>query len=233
MLTLNPRQVALALATACTFAAPLTAQAVVIGFTGGTVYSVGGATHTTNTLDVYQDVRSYEEQGMRVTINGGSGFGIVGDYYNASAGSGVGNDVLHAHWDTGISSITFTKVDGQAFDLISFDVTSNTTVGGGQNTGLEDSWITASNGATVKLPSSDWGFDKDFNGAPGDGVAHLLLNSSFQGITSFTVTTSNAGCFGVDNFQISQAVPEPESLALGAAGLGVLAWRARRPRRER
>ena len=226
------RQMALALATACSFAAPLTAQAVVIGFTGGTVHSVGGGTHTTNNLDLFQDVLSYEEKGIRVTIDGG--IGIVGDYYSTGDGGFVGNDVLHAHWDTGISSITFTKIDGKAFDLTYFDLTSNTQVGGGQSTGLEDSWITASNGATLKLPSSDWGFGKDFFGVTGDGVARLFLNSSFLGITSFKVTSTNAYCFGLDNFYIDQAappVPEPESLALVAAGLGVMTWRARRQRR--
>ncbi len=226
------RQIALAIATACTFATPLSAHAVVIDFTGGTVHAFGGASHITNQLDVHEDVLSYEEQGMRVTIDGG-GLGIVGDYYNEVAAAGVGNDVLHAHWNNGINSITFTKMDGQAFDLTYFDLTSNTTAGGGQSTGLEDSWITASNGATLKLPSSDWGFAKDFNGATGDGVARLFLGDSFLGITSFTVTSNNASCFGVDNFYIDQSappVPEPASLALVTAGLGIVAWRARRQR---
>lgn len=227
------RQMALALATAFAIATPLTAQAVVIDFTGGTVHSIGGSTHTTNNLALYQDVLSYEEQGIRVTING-SGVGIVGDYYSIGSGGFVGNDVLHAHWDTGISSITFTKIDGDTFDLTYFDLSSNTEVGGGQSTALENSYITASNGAKLKLPSSDWGFDKDYGGQQGDGIARLFLSSSFLGITSFTVTSTNAYCFGLDNFYIDQAapaVPEPESLALTVAGLGIVAGLARRQRR--
>lgn len=227
------RQMVVAIAAACSFAAPLTAQAVVIDFTGGTVHSQDGSTHTTNNLALHQDVLSYEEQGIRITIDGG-GYGIVGDYYSVGAGGFVGNDVLHAHWDTGISSITFTKIDGKAFDLTYFDLTSNTTVGGGQSTGLENSWITASNGTTLKLPSSDWGFDKDVSGQPGDGVARLFLGDGFLGITSFTVTSDNAYCFGLDNFYIDQAappIPEPASLALAVAGLGIVAGLARRQRK--
>lgn len=57
------------------------------------------------------------------------------------------------------------------------------------------------------LPSSDRGLDYDFYGVAGDGVARTYLDSRFDGITSFSVTSQNAYCFGLDNFYIDEAPP--------------------------
>lgn len=220
---------ALALAGALALAAPA-AQAVVIDFTGGVVTLADGSTTTTNNSVVHNGVATYEEDGILVSFDGAPN-GIIGDYYSMGAGGFVGNDVIHAHWDAGITSITFTKVDGKAFDLTYFDLTSNTTTGGGQASGLEDSWITASNGTSLKLPSSDWGFAKDYFGADGDGIARMYMGPSFLGITSFTITSKNAYCFGMDNFYIDQAapaVPEPTTTAMVLAGLGLAGFAAKR-----
>ena len=101
--------------------------------------------------------------------------------------------------------------------------------GGGQQSGAELSYITPAGGSAVPLPSSDWGFDYDVSGTPGDGIQRLYLdtNPAFQGITSFTVTSTNAYCFGLDDFYIDQAAPPPvggdvpEPMTMLAMGLGI------------
>jgi hypothetical protein len=74
------------------------ADAVVVDFTGGTVYlGDGGGTATTNNLGLWNNrVDYYEENGFKYDFIGG--LGTVGDYYSLDAGRVVGNDVIHAHW---------------------------------------------------------------------------------------------------------------------------------------
>ena len=76
----------------------------------------------------------------------------------------------------------------------------------------------------MRLPSSDWGFDIDFFGAMGDGVARLWLDENFDDVLSVTFTSENAFCFGMDNFYIDeppppQGVPEPTVMLLLGSGL--------------
>ena len=123
-------------------------------------------------------------------------------------------------------------VDNSLFDLNYMDLTSNTAVGGGHQNGTEISHVTSANGSML-LPSSDWGFDFTFFGAPGDGVATLWMNNDFDQIASFIVSSQNADCFGMDNFYINEAPPpivgpEPSTALLVGLGLVVMTSTRRR-----
>lgn len=170
-----------------------TSGAVVVDFDGGTANLQDGATVTTDNNSGYPGVVSYIENDVLVQFNFLSDPSIwesfIGDYYSAQ------NAVIHAHWG-GLKSITFSMVDGSSFDLNYLDVTSNTVSGGGSASGEEDSWLTASNGASIKMPPTDWGSIAN--------PQRLWLPPDFDNITSFTVTTTNAYCFGMDNFYLNE-----------------------------
>lgn len=197
------------------------ANAVVVDFTGGTAYLSGGGTGITNNSNLYSDAYRYEENGFRFDFyfNDSNITGVVGDYYSIGSGGFVGNDVIHAHWyPTGgnVTSMVISKIGGGTFDLNYIDITSNTTYGGGQQTGTELSYITNDSSYSMLLPSSDWGFAFDFYGGPGDGVARLWLDNNFDGVSSVTFTSTNAYCFGLDNFYIDEEAP-PSNVPLPAA----------------
>src|SRR5262249_43168411 len=162
------------------------AHAVVIGFTGGTVTHLGGATDVTNNIASYDNVDYYTEGGFKLDFlpNGGSaGFAThVGNYY------GAGNDVIHSHWSTGsfggVMQVDITKIGGGTFDLNYFILTSNTAHGGGFADGTELAYVqsyadlaaTIPIGPAVLLPPQDWGFGV---GGPFPGVSAIFLGPDF------------------------------------------------------
>ncbi|MGA1795098.1 MAG: PEP-CTERM sorting domain-containing protein [bacterium] len=207
---------------------------LIIDFSGGTAYLLNGNSVTTTDEGLWWDVDYYEEEGMRIDFVGSGGDSIIGDYYSIREDGPnyneedtiYNNSVIHAHPFKNYA-IVFTKIDGSFFDLNYVDMTSNTIVGGGQSSGEEESYITNNRGYSMRLPSSDWGFDYDFYGEPGDGVQRLWLDDNFDSITSFTLSSENAYCFGMDNFYIdepppdrpSTPVPEPSTVFLLGFGL--------------
>lgn len=187
------------------------AQAIVINFDGAT---------GTNSL-------TYEEGGFRIQSIGGTSF--FGDYY------GNGNNVIHSHWSPTFGTVTrivVSKIDGSAFDLNYFVLTSNTDTGGSTANGTEQAFIHASGTTdgstsdyTQQLPAEDWGFPAN----------QIFLGSQFDNIKSFWFdVTNDVDCFGMDSFYINEAapgtVPEPGSFAL--AGLAMLALGLARRRRN-
>jgi hypothetical protein len=212
--------------------APLSARAVQINFTGGTVTRMDATTETTNNNVLWDNVDYYEEGGFKLDFIGNTGGGDsfaanIGNYY------GAGNDVIHGHWGKGsfgdLTQIKVTKADSSAFDLNYFVLTSNTETGGSFASGNERAFIHASidginESFSQLLPSEDWGFP----------ATQIFLGSEFDGIKSFWFTAENkVDCFGMDNFFINEpapgtAVPGP----LPLLGVGA-AWTSSRRLRKR
>ena len=207
--------------------------AALIDFTGGTVYQFGGSTVITDTTIRVDDVDYYEEDGVLFDFIGPSGNPFsyhVGNYYE------VGNDVIHGHWADGpdgdMERISVSKINGSAFDLNYFKITTNTGTQGGASTGNEEVYINAlSDGITVSysmlLPPDDWGF-----GGPN---SEIYLGPEFDGISAFTFTYgASANGFGLDEFYIDEEppplVPEPSSIAMFGIGAVVLLGYSRRRR---
>lgn len=209
------------------------AQATQIKFTGGTVYRHSAPTGvTTNNVVTWNDVDYYEEGGFKLDFignesSGGEFASHIGNYY------GAGNDVIHGHWNTGdygdLTMIKVTKIDGSAFDLNYFILTSNTDTGGSAASGFEQAYIHASlDGSTSSfsqlLPVENWGFP----------ATQIFLGANFDGIKAFWFTVNNAvDCFGMDEFYIDEdapppTAPEPTTFVLMGLGLAGLAWRARK-----
>lgn len=220
-----------------------TASAVVIDFTGGTVYFNGGGTAVTNNSSSYQNVARFEDQGfkMEFSFDGTpTAFAsIAGDYY------GTGNDVLHFHWADGpfgeVTELRISRIDGAAFSLGGFRVSTNTSNGGGASTGTEQVFINTSAGTEIfEVQPDNWGL--------GSGPDPLITidpaNTLFQNITWFSFTNganSTAVGLGLDNFFLNEqgdpngsdptpnnSVPEPGVLALFGLGMLGLGFSRRR-----
>lgn len=208
------------LLTACTllFAVAMPAAATEITFTGGTATMTDGSTGTTNNSDTLWNVAYYDEAGFRVSNTGGTL--NVGNYY------GLGNDVMHTHWARirggGVTEIKVARIDGGAFGLDSFNLTSNNHPGGTAS-GDELTYIHASiDGVNVSysvlLPPENWG----------GSATTVVLGSPFDRIKAFWFTTENyVDCFGMDKVMLEDAAPgqapEPGTMALLGLGLAGLA----------
>ncbi|RWX42875.1 PEP-CTERM protein-sorting domain-containing protein [Candidatus Electrothrix aarhusensis] len=200
--------------------------AAIIDFTGGTAYLMGGSSAiTTNTGLWDSTVDYYVEDGVLVDFVGG--YGTIGDYYSKTASGGLGgygDSVIHAH-DFSSFDIVFSKVDGSVFDLNYVEMTSNTENGGGLSTGRELSYITNNLGDSFLLAPSDWGIAYSYEGLASDGIIRNWMDSDFNNISSFTISSDNAHCFGMDNFYIDEEAPSrtpvPEPATLLLLGMGI------------
>ncbi|WJG10278.1 PEP-CTERM sorting domain-containing protein [Aliiglaciecola sp. LCG003] len=119
-----------------------------------------------------------------------------------------------------MEQIQVNKIDGTAFDLNYFKITTNTDCGGCAASGSEEVYLNAlmdgtNISFTMLLPSDDWGF-----AGPN---SELFLGAEFDGIMAFSITYgSGAEGFGMDEFFIDEeppSIPEPATLALLALGI--------------
>lgn len=208
-----------------------TSFAELIDFTGGTATLWDGSTFSPNNSTYVEGVDYYVENGFKLDFienNHNRVFtSIIGDYY------GAGNDVIHGHWDTGVygdlTAIKVTKLDGAAFDLNYFILTSNTANGGAPASGNEQTYIHAlEDGVNISysqlLPPDDWGF--------GGSNPQIWLDSHFDSIKAFSFTVGNTvACFGMDNFYINEpgpVVPVPGAVLLGLLGLSAAGLKLRK-----
>ena len=191
------------------------ANAALIDFSGGMVFFGDGTSAETDNTTTYYGVDYYVEDSFKIDFIG-TDTGIIGDFYDGQ------DSVLHAHWDGGsLSSIEVSMLNGSLFDLNAMGLTSNTKRGGMASTGDELTFLTASTGSAMLLPSSDWGIDYLMDGSSGDGVQNVLFGDSYNGISSFTITSENGYCFGIGDFDVDP-VPEPATVVLFSIGLAGL-----------
>ena len=76
----------------------------------------------------------------------------------------------------------------------------------------------------MTLPPSDCKDSVLSDGSsPGDGIIRMWMDSNFDNITSFTITSTNSYCFGLDNFYIhEEASPISETTTMLLFGYGLI-----------
>jgi hypothetical protein len=195
------------------FVAASASQAAVITFDGGLAYKNGGGPGiVTDTVSNWDDIDYYEEDGFKLDfINNTAAFAAnIGNYY------GVGNAVIHGHWNSGnfgdLTKIVVTKVGGGTFDLNYFILTSNTDTGGSAASGNERAFIKNNGGNDILLNPEDWGFP----------ATQIYLPASYDGITSFEFYAENpVDCFGMDEFYIDEEAPPPAGVPEGGSSFAL------------
>lgn len=194
------------------------AKAAVVSFDGGIATTVQGEQLEVNNNNQIQNVSYYQEGTVLLSYNltnpdQESSWQTVGDYY------GVQDSVIHGHW-TELDSIQIERENNVPFDLQYFQITSNTSVGGGAATDTENIAIQGFlNGQPVTqllgLPSVDWGANE---------IQDVFLPDSFNNVDRVLITDlgtlgvhtggsdcptcNSAFCFGMDNFVFDEVVPE-------------------------
>lgn len=193
-------------------------KAAIVSFDGGIASTTyGDEIEVTNSTQV-SDVDFYREGTIILSYNleesvEQSSWQTVGDYY------GTQDSVIHGHWEQ-LSSIEIQREGNTPFDLQYFQITSNTSVGGGPSTGTENIAIQGFlNGIRVtelySLPGLDWGAST---------IQDVFLPNSFDNVDKVFITDlgakgahtggedcpeCNSGfCFGMDNFVFDEVVPE-------------------------
>ncbi|WNO60208.1 PEP-CTERM sorting domain-containing protein [Rheinheimera sp. MMS21-TC3] len=207
-------------------------NAAIIDFAGGTAHLANGGACAASDTSSCGNVDYYEEDGFIFDFIGSNEF--IGNYYGAS------NAVVHAHWNRGLSAMEIKKAGGGLFDLNYFILTSNTIVGGGWASGVEETYVEAWNGGVLLermlLTPDSWGFVGINNvGSPLQNDPQIFLSANFDAVDTVKFTSAStvhgqpghvhdAYCFGMDMFYIDQAapiaegVPAPATLALFGLG---------------
>jgi len=192
-------------------------KAAIVTFTGGTATLDNDQTVITDTTSQNSGVISYQEESVILEYNSPFqdwSFQTIGDYY------GIGNDVIHGHWSA-ISSIEISRENNTPFDLQYFQITSNTSIGGGPATNGENIGIQGFlNGSSVTeiygLPSVDWGIESTrdvFLPSSFDNVDKVVIfdrgvSGTHTGGPDCPECGNSAFCFGMDNFVFDEVVPD-------------------------
>jgi len=171
-------------------------SALTIDFDGGSAILDSGETVTTSNASLNSNIVSYVENGVLVEFIVSTTFEntFVGDFYREN------NAVLfttfnYPWWPSNVEALRFSMLDGSAFNLNYIDVITNSKVHG-----ESESWITASSGATIKIPHvSLWG----------GTTVRMTLTTDFNNITDVIITSAST-ILSIDNIDIFVLQPPTE-----------------------